>query len=172
MLELVLLGGRIVFLVVLYLFVFLVIRSAVKDLGRRSATVPEPGTAAPIASFAQGSPAGRTRDGVDARPAGTHGAWELVVAQSRVVPVGTAYSLPLGRAVLVGRATESDIQLRDTFVSSRHVRLEGAPDGLYVEDLGSTNGTLVNGAELERPMLLDPGDQLTIGDTVFRVDGA
>jgi len=39
-----------------------------------------------------------------------------------------------------------------------------------IEDLGSTNGTVVDGQEIDRPMVLDPGDRLVIGDTVFVVE--
>lgn len=169
MLELVLLAGKVFFLVVLYLFVFLVIRSAVKDL-RTSPAAAHAQSAPLVTSPPAGGRAERPASAAGAA-GGRHAGWELVVTQSRVVPVGTVFALPLARPILIGRAGESDIQLRDTFVSSRHARLVGEPEGLRAEDLGSTNGVLVNGADLERPMLLGTGDQLAIGDTVFRVEG-
>ncbi|MBC7106299.1 MAG: FHA domain-containing protein [Firmicutes bacterium] len=64
-----------------------------------------------------------------------------------------------------------DIPLADTFVSAKHALFEATGEGLLVEDLRSTNGTLVNGREIEQPVILRPGDRVEIGDTVFRAEG-
>jgi pSer/pThr/pTyr-binding forkhead associated (FHA) protein len=63
-----------------------------------------------------------------------------------------------------------DIHLEDTFVSSKHVLFEVTPSGLLAEDLLSTNGTQVNGADISQPTLLSPGDRVEVGDTIFRVE--
>jgi pSer/pThr/pTyr-binding forkhead associated (FHA) protein len=57
-----------------------------------------------------------------------------------------------------------------TFVSSKHVLFEATPSGLLVEDLLSTNGTQVNGADISQPTLLSQGDRVEVGDTIFRVE--
>jgi hypothetical protein len=85
---------------------------------------------------------------------------------------GTRHELSTGRNV-IGRGTEADIRLPDTGVSRKHVDvvLEGAT--ATVEDLGSTNGTLVNGRRISRQVLAD-GDVIRIGHSVlvYRQDGA
>jgi len=69
----------------------------------------------------------------------------------------------------LGRSHEADIQLSDTFVSSKHALFEVTDEGLAVEDLGSTNGTQVNREDVEGLHLLRPGDEVQIGDTIFEV---
>jgi hypothetical protein len=61
----------------------------------------------------------------------------------------------------------------DTEISRRHARFRLLPDGrLLVEDLGSTNGTHVNGQRIAGPQVLGPGDQIQVGRTVLRFEGA
>lgn len=75
------------------------------------------------------------------------------------------YALPF-TPVTIGRRTGADIVVPDTAVSSRHLRLTTTPQGLVVEDLGSTNGTRVNGRRLAQksPLLLRQGDLVMIGE--------
>ena len=71
----------------------------------------------------------------------------------------------------LGRGGENAIRLDgDDFVSTRHALLEPRPDGLWVEDVGSTNGTFVNGARVTTARLLAPGDVVRIGQTDLRVE--
>ena len=85
---------------------------------------------------------------------------------------GTRHVLEPGSNVL-GRGTDADIRLPDTGVSRKHadVQLEGG--AVVVEDLGSTNGTLVNGRRVGRQELAD-GDVIRIGHSVlvYRQDGS
>jgi len=77
--------------------------------------------------------------------------------------------LPAGTIKTVGRAVPADFIVDATLISRVHCRLDaGNQDGLGVEDLGSTNGTLVNGERVERG-LLQTGDILTIGRVAFTV---
>lgn len=69
----------------------------------------------------------------------------------------------------VGRSSEAGITVDDPAVSSRHVRLTPATDGVDVEDLGSRNGTYVNGVRLQGPTHLTNGWQFTIGTVTLRV---
>jgi pSer/pThr/pTyr-binding forkhead associated (FHA) protein len=74
-------------------------------------------------------------------------------------------SFVLDRAVIcVGRGLESDIVIDDTSISRRHVQFLRQPDGDYVQDLGSRNGTQVNGELLRTPQLLLMGDMIVIGN--------
>jgi pSer/pThr/pTyr-binding forkhead associated (FHA) protein len=63
-----------------------------------------------------------------------------------------------------------DIYLEDTFVSSKHALFEATAEGFQVEDLRSTNGTQVNGADISGPRPLGIGDRIEVGDTVFQVE--
>ena len=67
----------------------------------------------------------------------------------------------------VGRSQENDITVNDPNVSRRHARISRADDGFVVEDLGSTNGTLLDGAPIDRERI-DGGDELTFGQTTAR----
>jgi pSer/pThr/pTyr-binding forkhead associated (FHA) protein len=75
------------------------------------------------------------------------------------------YSFLLDRAVIsVGRGVESDVVINDTSLSRRHVQFLRQPDGDYVQDLGSLNGTQVNGEALRTPRLLQVGDSIVLGN--------
>ena len=84
---------------------------------------------------------------------------------------GTRHELTTGRNV-IGRGTEADIRLPDTGVSRKHVDVVLDGGTATVEDLGSTNGTLVNGRRVSRQALVD-GDVIRIGHSVlvYRQDG-
>jgi pSer/pThr/pTyr-binding forkhead associated (FHA) protein len=84
---------------------------------------------------------------------------------------GTRHELSTGRNV-IGRGTEADIRLPDTGVSRKHVDVVLDGGTATVEDLGSTNGTLVNGRRVSRQALAD-GDVIRIGHSVlvYRQDG-
>lgn len=70
--------------------------------------------------------------------------------------------------VTIGRGDEADICIRDTWSSRVHSRLSIRDQQLILEDLGSSNGTLVNGTPITEA-ILQSGDQITIGITTFRV---
>ena len=70
--------------------------------------------------------------------------------------------------VTIGRGDEADICIRDTWSSRVHCRLDVRDGQLFVEDLNSSNGTLVNGV-LMMDAALRSGDQITVGITTFRV---
>ncbi len=79
-------------------------------------------------------------------------------------------SLDLGKApVLIGRSPECSLVLTDDFASGRHARLSPTPNGWVVEDLGSTNGTQLNGTALGGPTSVSAGAQLKIGRTVIEL---
>lgn len=82
---------------------------------------------------------------------------------------GKRYPLPRGRTV-IGRGSESDITVSDTGISRRHVEIRWDGERAEVHDLGSTNGSLLNGQPLTRAPL-SPDSEISIGRTriVFRV---
>jgi pSer/pThr/pTyr-binding forkhead associated (FHA) protein len=72
----------------------------------------------------------------------------------------------------VGRAADADLVLADELVSRRHVRVSQRGAGAVVEDLGSRNGTFVNGNQIHGPTRLVPGDQLQLGVTLVELRSA
>ena len=75
---------------------------------------------------------------------------------------------PLTGQLVVGRGAEADVQLTDTGVSRRHAELRVADGAVEVHDLGSTNGTFVNGRRVQTASLRD-GDRVTVGTTDLTV---
>jgi pSer/pThr/pTyr-binding forkhead associated (FHA) protein len=145
------------FLAVLYLFLLWVARSALKDLRGGS----EPGYAGPRADYEDAT--GLYSAGALAAHEG--GAPRLRVNTAAGLQAGSAYDLSDG--ALLGRGEDADIQLEDGFASSRHARLLPQGDVMVLEDLGSTNGTYLNGEPLRGPAPLHQGDRIRIGDSEF-----
>ncbi len=145
------------FLAVLYLFLFWVARSALRDLRR-------PGPGAP----AQAMPAPDATGMYAASQAG-HGDPEseprLVVERAPGHHVGMEYDV--GEGAVLGRGDQAEIRLEDPFASSRHARLVRQGGVVVLEDLGSTNGTYLNEELLAGPQPLHAGDRVRIGDSEF-----
>ena len=142
------------FLAVLYLFLFWMARSALKDLRRGSREL------APAYEDATGMH--HAAAALNDAPAGTP---KLRVATAAGLRAGSAYDLSDG--ALLGRGDSADIRLEDTFASSAHARLVAEGDVIVLEDLGSTNGTYLNGEPLRGPQPLHVGDSIRIGDSEF-----
>lgn len=71
--------------------------------------------------------------------------------------------------LLLGRDLANDIAISDPEVSRRHARFVIQNDNVLVEDLGSTNGTFLNGERISSPQQLRPGDVLTLGESIVLV---
>jgi pSer/pThr/pTyr-binding forkhead associated (FHA) protein len=87
--------------------------------------------------------------------------------------VGEGMSIPLRAGVNVfGRKAESDVQISDPYVSGRHGTIEIADDGVYITDIGSSNGTMLNDAKLVPNMRtqVQPDDVIKLGSKEFRVE--
>jgi len=69
--------------------------------------------------------------------------------------------------VHIGRAGNCHIVIDDTYASQQHARVFDSNGSFHVEDLGSTNGTYVNGRKISYPLELRQGDRIKIGKTVF-----
>ena len=144
---------KLAFLVLLYAFIVLVVRSATKDIG-----------GAPQESIILGaSEAAALRARIPVRPA------RFLVLDGPGLREGSV--LELKEPTVAGRGPESSLQLDgDDFASARHARIEPRVDGVWVEDLGSTNGTFVNGARVTTERLLQPGDVLRLGQTELQLE--
>jgi pSer/pThr/pTyr-binding forkhead associated (FHA) protein len=143
---------KIAFLVLLYGFILVVVRSATKGMNQ-----------APQESIVLGAAeANALRAELGLRPARL-----LVLASPEL---GTGKTIEVAGPTIVGRDATSGIRLaHDEFASARHARIEPRDGGAWVDDLGSTNGTFVNGSKLERAQLAKVGDVIKIGATELRV---
>jgi adenylate cyclase len=79
-----------------------------------------------------------------------------------------SFELPPGRSLLVGRGISSDIAIYDPTISRRHAELTVGPDGVQVKDLGSSNGTCINGSRVSSGRL-NPNDSITFGKVLFQL---
>jgi pSer/pThr/pTyr-binding forkhead associated (FHA) protein len=152
--EPILIALQAAFVVLLYLFIWRVVRSAERGL-----------PAAPQESFIM-APAqvaqARAEAGV------TPG--RLVVTRSRVVPTGKVVE-PGPVPTTIGRSGDNVLVLDgDDYASGHHARVESGLDGTWVIDLGSTNGTYVNGERIDGRTRLHEGDLLQVGDTELRFE--
>jgi hypothetical protein len=145
---------KLAFLVLLYLFIWRIVRTASRDLRLpQESMILAPSREGGIAPVAPPIRTGR-----------------LVVVKSPDLEEGTGYELNSAQ-LTVGRGGQNDIALgRDEFASARHARFEPRQDGVWVQDLGSTNGTYLNGSRLERPRRLTNGDIVRVGDTDLRFE--
>lgn len=148
-----LLALKIAFLVLLYLFIWRIVASASKEVRLPQESV--------ILSPTQATGLGRAHAAPHAR---------LVVLDSPALDEGTVLDVD-SVAVTFGRGGQNTIPLDgDDFVSAEHARVEARADGIWIEDLGSTNGTFVNGARVTTPRKLGAGDVLRVGQTDLRVE--
>lgn len=142
------------FLALVYLFLFRIVRTVWAEL--RAGAIP-----VAIATPAEPSapaPAKRERGGKR---------WELVIIAPEA-RAGAAF--PLGAELTVGRGAGCAVVLADdTFVSQVHARLFVRGGDPYVEDLGSTNGTLLNGESVVEAVRLRRGDRVQFGETVMEL---
>jgi len=145
------------FLAVLYLFLLWVARSASRDLARLEGSGAAPEAQAP------GPSRRRERHGPDLR-AEVEPRLEVVAAMGH--QPGTRFDLNEGATL--GRSDGADIRVDDPFASSAHARIFPRGDFMYVEDMGSTNGTYLNGRQLRQAERLKVADVIRIGDSEYR----
>ncbi len=81
----------------------------------------------------------------------------------------TGVSVPLTGPVIIGRSPDADLVIADDFVSSVHAKILNGPEGPVLEDLDSTNGTILNGQPARRPLSLSAGDVIELGTVRLEV---
>jgi pSer/pThr/pTyr-binding forkhead associated (FHA) protein len=147
---------KICFLVLLYLFIWRIVRSASRDVRMPQESFimgPQQAAAAGLGRQAQAIDTGA-----------------LVTVRSNALEQGSRFELN-AKPITLGRAASNDIRLGDDeFASGRHARIEPRRDGVWVEDSGSTNGTYVNGTRLARAQKLTSGDVIRVGETDLRYE--
>jgi hypothetical protein len=141
------------FLAVLYLFLLVIARGAMKDLRRTVSPAPDATGFHAAPAFAEGA------RGADA--------W-LIAERGGGLATDERFDLIGGLSI--GRSKDSDVRIEDRYASGLHARVFERGGRHFVEDMRSTNGTLLNGATLVGEAELIDGDTVQIGDTVFRFE--
>jgi hypothetical protein len=141
------------FLAVLYLFLLWIARSALKDLRGAVAPAPDATGFHPAPAFGEA--------------AGVGEAW-LVALRGGGLREGERFDLIGGLSI--GRSQEADLRIDDRYASGLHARIFSREGHSYVEDMNSTNGTLLNDASLRGEAELVDGDVVRIGDSEFRFE--
>lgn len=134
MIDVVLLVGRLLFVALLYLFLFAIMRTGI--------------------GLVRGQ---RKKDRT----------WNISVEKGPKELRGV--TIAVHGPVIIGRSPNADIVVGAGYVSARHARFTLMGQNLFVEDLGSTNGTAVNGQLIDEPIALRNNDVVTIGDVSIRV---
>lgn len=134
MIDLILFAGRVLLVVLLYIFLFSVMRTGI------------------------GLVRGQRKDGA---------IWSVDVEKGVKSLRGLHVDI-LG-PVVIGRSPSSDIVIDEPYVSASHARFTIQGPALVLEDLGSTNGTMVNGYIIEQPVTLRDTDEVQVGDVIMRV---
>jgi len=143
------------FLAVLYLFLLWVARSAMKDLSRGGEAA-----AAPV------EPPGPRRRGASVPDLRAGVSPQLVVVAAKGYEPGVSWDI--GTGAMMGRSDGAEIRVEDPFASSAHARIFSRGEFMYVEDMGSTNGTYLNGRQIKTPERLKLADVIRIGDSEYR----
>ena len=145
------------FLAILYLFLLWIARSAMKDLSRAG------GGAAAAEPVEAPSPR-RRESALPNLRAGVEPRLEVVAAMGH--NPGTSFDV--GNGATLGRSDGADINVDDPCASSAHASVFQRGDYMYVEDMGSTNGTYLNGRQIRTAERLKVADTIRIGDTEYR----
>ena len=144
------------FLVLLYLFIWRIVRTASRDLRL------------PQESFVLGPQQAAALGLGEHQPQLAMG--RLVVIKSTAIDENAEFVLD-SSGISIGRGRPNDVPLDgDEFASANHARVEPRRDGVWIEDVGSTNGTFVNGIRLSHPRKLVVGDLVRVGETDFRFE--
>jgi FHA domain len=146
------------FLLVLYLFLLWVVRSAMRDLSRyERAPAAEP--VEPPSRRRQESALPNLRAGVSPH---------LTVVAAMGHEPGTTFDV--GDGATMGRSDGAQIRVDDPFASSAHARIFPRGEYMYLEDMGSTNGTFLNGRQVKATERLRMADVIRIGDSEYRYE--
>ena len=156
-LQVPLLAAKALILLLLFAFIYAVMSRSIGDLRK----IPNDEPYVPGQSRDRSGRAYRSR---------ANGVPELVVEDSEILAPETRFEIGDGETS-VGRSTGSTIVLKsDDYASGRHAQLTRHGGLLYVEDLGSTNGTFVNGSKTVGATPIRHGDTVRVGSTTFRYE--
>lgn len=159
--ELVLTTLKFLFLALLYVFVARAVRVIWLDLaGPRPAKQKKATTHGGVMEVRP--PPRRRAAARGARPA------TLIVAEDGMKPKTHPLSAD---AITIGRADSCTVTLNDTYVSQMHTRVFSKDGSWFVEDLGSTNGTYLNGMRVTDPTPMSLDDEVRLGKTIVRLGG-
>ena len=145
------------FLAVLYLFLLWTVRSALKDMAGAGRMPDE--------EESSGGGGRRQNRGASMDLASNVRPRLEVVAALGYEP-GTSFEI--NESATVGRSPTADVRIDDPYASSAHARIFPRGQFMYIEDMGSTNGTYLNGRQLRKPEQLRVADTIRIGDTEYR----
>jgi pSer/pThr/pTyr-binding forkhead associated (FHA) protein len=149
---------KVLFLALLWLFILSAVSVIRSDLFGRTVPAPDQPEAQELES--PPPPPKRTK-----RPRGEPRV--LVVTQGS--QTGQSAALADG-VIMIGRGADCQIILDDDYVSTRHARVVSGENGVYVEDMGSTNGSYVNGQRITAPTTITMSDTVRIGKTILRLE--
>ena len=156
--EIALTAIKVLFLALLWLFILSAVSVIRSDLFGRTVPSADQPEAQELGS--PPPPPKRTK-----RPRGEPRV--LVITQGS--QTGQSAALADG-VIMIGRGADCQIILDDDYVSTRHARVVSGENGVYVEDMGSTNGSYVNGQRITAPTTITLSDTVRIGKTILRLE--
>ena len=149
--DIILFALRAVFLVLIYVFIYVVFIHLLRDLRNTGETAP----AAPARNRRQ--------------PGHLRGGTAILKVESTSGEYGIEDSeYELSGDIRLGRGKENDVVLPDPFASNHHAAIHLRNGQYWLEDMGSRNGTLLNGMLLTKPAVLANSDQIKVGDVILR----
>ena len=149
---------KVLFLALLWLFILSAVSVIRSDLFGR--TVPAPGQPAAQELESPPPPPKKAK-----RQRGEPRIFSITQGNQ----AGQSAELAAG-VIMIGRGADCQLILDDDYVSTRHARVVGGEKGVYVEDLGSTNGTYVNGQRITAPTTITLSDTVRIGKTILKLE--
>lgn len=152
LLEIAVAALRLALVLVLYLFLLAVLRAARAGVGSVAEERQAPGrTSTPL-------------------PRGTDATTRGGLPEALYIRLPSGEREPVRHGTVVGRTTRADIQIQDETVSGTHARFERDADRWQVRDLGSTNGTAVNGVRVREAARVSAGDMVALGGVQLQIE--
>lgn len=157
-LQVPLLAAKALLLLLLFAFIYSVVRRSIGDLRQVPDDLPKSGSEKPARNGHEKMYRRKVSEGP-----------ELVVEESDIMAPDLIFQINDGGVTILGRSSNSDVVLKsDDYVSGEHAKITRHGGLLYVEDNGSTNGTYVNGQKAVGATPLRSGDAIGVGSTTFR----
>jgi len=154
MFTILLMALRYIFLLLLILSIFRLVKLMIADLKEVSSQ-----------HYIESRP---DRQRKEPRSLEATGGVELVVVESSVSEPKPGDTFSFDRETLIGRGERSDIVITGSFASARHARIYFKEGQYWLEDLMSTNGTFLNEIQVRQPIVLANGDRIRIGGVIFQ----